>query len=80
MSDGAKKAKVGFYQDPEDTARARAVFQWTNAAEQHGSFSDFIAGAVMKEVKRLERKHNGGEPWAPAHAGKIAAGRPIAKK
>jgi citrate lyase beta subunit len=37
MSDGAKKAKVGFYQDPEDTARARAVFQWTNAAEQHGA-------------------------------------------
>ncbi len=57
------KAKVGYYQDPDATARARAAYDWTRPHEGHRSFSDFIAAAVMREVQRLERKYHEGEPW-----------------
>jgi len=50
----AGKAKVGFYQAPDDTARARAAYDWTRPQEGHRSFSDFISAAVMREVARLE--------------------------
>lgn len=45
----AGKAKVGFYQAPDDTARARAAYDWTRPQEGHRSFSDFISAAVMRE-------------------------------
>lgn len=73
----AGKAKVGFYQDLDDTARARAAFNWTRAQEGHRSFSDFVASALMREVERLENAYNGGDPWPPMEAGELPTGKPL---
>jgi hypothetical protein len=37
--------------------------------------SDFIVRATMREVKRLERKHNQGRKWEPAPAGSLRRGQ-----
>lgn len=71
------KIKVGFYQRPEDSARARAAFSWTRPQEGHRSFSDFIAAAVMREVQRLEARYHAGEPWPAMEAGELPTGKPL---
>lgn len=71
------KAKVGFYQDPDDTARARAAYNWTRAQEGHRSFSDFLASAIMREVERLERDYHEGTPWPSVEAGELPTGKPL---
>lgn len=73
----AGKAKVGFYQDPDNTARARAAYDWTRPHEGHRSFSDFIAAAVMREVARLEAKHHDGQPWPAVEPGQLPTGKPL---
>jgi hypothetical protein len=39
------------------------------------SVSDFIVRATMREVKRLERKHNQGRKWEPVPAGFLRRGQ-----
>ena len=68
------KPKVGYYQDHEDTERARAAWAWTHTQEGHVTWSDFIASTLMREVERLEHKYNGGKPFEPR---KIGTGRPV---
>jgi hypothetical protein len=77
VANAAGRAKVGFYQDADDTARARAAFTQTRTQEQHRSFSDFVAAALMAEVERLERTYNGGKPWPGMEAGEIPTGKPF---
>jgi Centromere-binding protein ParB C-terminal len=72
-----EKAKVGFYQRPGDTARARAAYDWTRAQTRHRSFSDFIADAIMREVERLEVEYNHGQPWPPMEPGELPTGKPL---
>lgn len=74
---GPAKSKVGFYQDPDDTARARAAYDWTRPHEGHRSFSDFIASAIMREVERLEAKHHDGQPWPVLEPGRLPTGKPL---
>jgi hypothetical protein len=71
-----KKTKVGFYMDPDDAARARAAYLHTLADEEHGSFSDFVAEAVLMRVGTLEMRYNAGHEWPAAGAGKVPPGRP----
>lgn len=71
------KVKVGFYQDPADTARARAAFTWTRAQQGHRSFSDFIAHALMREVERLEASYHEGHPWPSMQPGELPTGKPL---
>lgn len=73
----AAKSKVGFYQDPNDTARARAAYDWTRPHEGHRSFSDFISAALMREVGRLERKYHDGSPWPAVAPGQLPTGKPM---
>ncbi len=73
----AGKSKVGFYQHPENTARARAAFMWTRMHEGHRSFSDFLDAAVMREVERLEQQYNHGRSWEPLEPGEIPTGKPL---
>lgn len=73
----AAKARVGFYQLTDDTARARAAYKWTGHREGHRSFSDFLSAAIMTEVERLEREYNDGKAWAGVHAGEIPTGKPL---
>jgi len=73
----AAKSKVGFYQDPTDTARARAAYDWTRPHEGHRSFSDFISAALMREVGRLERQYHDGSPWPAVAPGQLPTGKPM---
>ncbi len=70
--------KVSFYQDREDTDRVRGALLHTMATEGPRTLSQFINDAVMKEVKRLEKKYNEGEPFPKLGAGKLPQGRPMA--
>jgi hypothetical protein len=72
-----KKPKVSFYQDPEDTARARAAMVHTQGVEGSRSWSEFVDRALMREAERLEQRYNSGQPWPPVEAGEIPRGRPM---
>lgn len=74
---GGAKVKVGYYQDPDDMARARSAYDWTRPREGHRSLSDFIAHAVMREVERVEKLYNDGQPWPPLEPGELPGGRPL---
>ncbi|MGJ9414415.1 hypothetical protein ACHAAC_17075 [Aeromicrobium sp. CF4.19] len=78
-AEGRKKhpPKVSFYSDPDDTARMRGAFRATLAHEGWTSLSHFLSSAVMTEVERLEKKHNGGQPFTPVDPGGIPQGRPM---
>lgn len=71
--------KVSFYQDPADTARVRGAILHTQVAEGTRSLSDFINNAVMAEVKRLEAKYNGGQPFPGVGARGLPQGRPLGR-
>lgn len=71
------KAKVGYYQDAGDIARARAAYDWTRLHEGHRSFSDFIAAAVMREVERVEGRYHDGQPWPSLKPGELPTGKPL---
>ena len=69
--------KVSFYQDREDTDRVRGALLHTMATEGPRTLSQFINDAVMKEVTRLEKKHNAGKPFPKLGAGMLPQGRPL---
>lgn len=69
--------KVSFYQDREDTDRVRGALLHTMASEGPRTLSQFINDAVLKEVTRLEKKYNAGEPFPKLGAGKLPQGRPM---
>lgn len=71
------KRKVGFYQDPSDTARVRGAIVHTGASEGPRTLSQFIDRAVMAEVERLEAKYNDGQPFPPVGVREIPTGRPM---
>lgn len=73
----ATKSKVGFYQDPGHTGRARAAYEWTRLHEGHRSFSDFVAAALMREVARLEAAYHDSQPWPPLEPGELPTGKPL---
>lgn len=55
--------------------QVRAAFLAAGPFEGDASVSDFIVRATMREVKRLERKHNHGKKWEPAPAGSLRRGQ-----
>lgn len=72
-----RRAKVSFYQDPQDTARARGALLHTMAAEGPRTFSALIATALMTEVERLETTYNDGHPFPPLGPRELPQGRPL---
>ena len=60
----ARNKKVSFYQSADDANRVRAALVHTQTVEGVRSLSELVAGAVMKEVERLEREYNDGKPFA----------------
>lgn len=63
-----------YTEDEADQVRA-AFVQAAQPVEGDASLSDFIVRATMREVKRLQRKHNNGKPWSPVKAGELRRGR-----
>lgn len=69
--------KVSFYQEQEDTDRIRGAIMHTIPYEGVRSLSQFLSGAAMKEVERLERQYNDGKPFPPVGARQLPQGRPM---
>ena len=63
------------YFTEEEANQVRAAFLAAGHLEGDASVSDFIVRATMREVKRLQRKHNGGRKWEPAPAGSLRRGQ-----
>ncbi|TAP39094.1 hypothetical protein EYS21_22895 [Arthrobacter sp. S39] len=55
--------------------QVRAALQAAGPLEGYASLSDLVVAATMREVKRLQRKHNGGRKWADVPAGSMRPGR-----
>jgi hypothetical protein len=63
------------YFTEDEAGQVRAAFLATGHLEGDASVSDFIVRATMREVKRLQRKHNGGKTWHPVMAGELRRGQ-----
>jgi hypothetical protein len=70
-----KVARFTPYYTEDQAGQVRAAFQAAGLQEGDASVSDFIVRATMREVKRLQRKYNGGKPWAPVEAGGLRRGQ-----
>lgn len=70
-----KPASFTPYFRVEDAEQVRAAFLAAGRAEGYESVSDLIEAAVLREVRRLQRKHNQGRKWAPVKAGALRPGR-----
>ena len=73
----SKQKPAGFtpYFSVEDADQVRAAFLAAGQAEGYKSVSDLIEAAVLREVRRLQRKHNKGKKWEPVQAGALRPGR-----
>lgn len=71
-----KTEQLHFFVKPENAARYRAAFLATQhlEGEEVQSLTDFLERAVLRETRRLERKHNGGRQWPPVRAGVLRTG------
>ncbi|MFE4542217.1 hypothetical protein [Arthrobacter sp. NPDC056727] len=63
------------YFTEEQAGQVRAAFKAAGQLEGDASVSDFIVRATMREVKRLQRKHNQGRAWEPVPAGSLRRGQ-----
>ncbi|SEF12546.1 hypothetical protein SAMN04489740_4256 [Arthrobacter alpinus] len=60
---------------PEETAdQVRAAFQATGALEGYSSVNDLLVAATLRELRRLQRKHNGGRSWSGLPKGVLRTG------
>ncbi|WP_026536030.1 ParB family protein, partial [Arthrobacter sp. H14] len=64
-----KPASFTPYFTQQDTEQVRAAYLAAGQAEGYASITDLIEAAVLREVRRLQRKHNGRRPWEPVAAG-----------
>ena len=63
------------YFTEDQAGQVRAAFKAAGLVEGDASVSDFIVRATMREVKRLQRKYNGGKVWPPVKAGELRRGQ-----
>jgi Centromere-binding protein ParB C-terminal len=63
------------YFTEDEASQVRAAFLAAGAPEGYASVSDLIVAATMREVKRLQRRHNQGRKWVPAPAGALRRGQ-----
>ena len=72
---GKKVAAFTPYFTEEQAGQVRAAFLAAGRLEGDASVSDFIVRATMREVKRLQRRHNQGQAWEPAPSGSLRRGQ-----
>ncbi|SFU11498.1 hypothetical protein [Arthrobacter sp. ov118] len=63
------------YFTEDEAGQVRAAFLAAGHVEGDASVSDFIVRATMREVKRLQRRHNQGKKWDPVPAGALRRGQ-----
>ncbi|MBT1620598.1 hypothetical protein KK090_15155 [Curtobacterium flaccumfaciens pv. poinsettiae] len=71
-----KTVSVTFYMRRTIRARAKAVFRATRHLEQDDSWSAFLEGAILAEVRRREEAYNEGRPY-PGDDRRLSPGRSI---
>jgi hypothetical protein len=67
--------KKGPYFTEEDLKQIRAAVQEVGELEGYASITDFVEGAARRELRRLQRKYNGGRKWPAVEAGELRPGR-----
>lgn len=70
----AKPESFSPYFTAEDAGQVRATFTAAGQDEGYASISELIEAATLKEVRRLQRRHNG-KPWEPQPPGSARTGR-----
>ncbi len=73
-----KKKGSFFYED--DLEQIRAAVQAVGQLEGYASITDFVEAAALRELKRLQRKYNGGKKWPGIPAGELRPGRRTRKE
>ena len=68
------------YLSSEAAEQVPAAQAATSTSGGYASISDFIVTATMKEVRRLQRKYNGGKEWTPQLVGRRGLGNVPAPK
>lgn len=63
------------YFTEDEAGQVRAAFLAAGHLEGDASVSDLIVRATMREVKRLQRRHNQGKKWDPVPAGALRRGQ-----
>lgn len=76
LAEGSPTEKMSTYIPRSTRDRAKAAFRATGHLEGDGSFSEFIASAIAREVERREQLYNDGQPYA-GDGGRLTAGRPL---
>ncbi len=73
----SKKKPSSFapYFTATDADQVRAAFLAAGQFEGYASLSELIETATLKEVRRLQRKHNNGRPWDGASPGSLRPGQ-----
>lgn len=70
-----KPSSFAPYFTSTDADQVRAAFLAAGALEGYASISELIEAATLKEVRRLQRKHNNGRSWEGAGPGSLRPGR-----
>lgn len=73
----ASTDRITVYVDHALRLRARTAYRATAHLEGDRTWSDFIEGAILREVERREKAHNAGESY-PGSDGPLAPGRSVA--
>ncbi|GAB2722861.1 ParB family protein [Arthrobacter bambusae] len=71
----AKPESFSPYFATVDAGQVRAAFAAAGHLEGYASISELIEAATLKEVRRLQRRHNNGKPWEPLPPGSARTGR-----
>lgn len=59
----------------DDAEQIRAAVKNVGLAEGYASANDFLEAAVRRELRRVQRKYNGGRKWPGLPAGALRPGR-----
>lgn len=71
-----KKTKtISAYFTEDDTGQIRAAVQAVGKIEGYPSITALVEAATLRELRRLQRKYNGGRRWCGAPAGSMRPGQ-----
>lgn len=70
-----KTKTVSAYFTEDDTDQIRAAVQAVGQIEGYPSITTLVEAATLRELRRLQRKYNGGRKWPGVPAGWMRPGQ-----
>lgn len=70
-----KNKTVSPYFTEEDTDQIRAALKAVGHLESYSSITELVEAATLRELRRLQRKYNGGRIWPGIPAGQSRRGQ-----